>query len=75
MTYLLYDAALITSGFTVDAPKEFGQRLYGVMSLVLGAEVGASPSSNGSSSSSGTADETVTPEVQQGSGSNDPWNK
>ncbi|KAK9804487.1 hypothetical protein WJX73_008885 [Symbiochloris irregularis] len=63
MTRLLYDAALITSGFTVDQPKEFGQRIYEIMEAVLGTEPSSHPS------------DAVTPDQVVEGGSNDPWKK
>ena len=74
MTQLLYDAALITSGFSVDSPKEFGQRMYTVMQQVLGA--GALNNSNGISNAGDAgpvnADRVVGPEDGNPS---DPWRK
>lgn len=63
MTRLLYDAALITSGFTVDQPKEFGQRIYEIMEAVLGTEPSSHPS------------DAITPDQVVEEGSSDPWNK
>ena len=40
MTQLLYDAALVTSGFVVESPKDFGNRIYGLMGSVLSASSG-----------------------------------
>ena len=35
MTELLYDAALVTSGFVVESPKVFGDRIFDLMGSVL----------------------------------------
>ena len=82
MTQLLYDAALVTSGFIVESPKEFGNRIYGLMDSVL------SGNSNGSEAAAqharrqqrreGTQTETETVTADSivegdGGGSSSPW--
>nr|GMD35225.1 heat shock protein 90-6, mitochondrial [Ipomoea batatas] len=39
---LLYDAALVSSGFTPDNPAELGGKIYGMMSMALSGKWGAS---------------------------------
>ncbi|CAH9135885.1 unnamed protein product [Cuscuta epithymum] len=39
---LLYDAALVSSGFTPDDPAELGGKIYGMMSMALSGKWGAS---------------------------------
>ena len=75
MTQLLYDAALITSGFSVDSPKEFGQRMYSVMQQVLSGE-GATGSNGSSSRSSDSSTVTASQVIEPSEGSTaDPWRK
>ena len=62
---LLYDTSLVTSGFTVDSPKAFADRIYDMIAEVTGSERFRSdaPSSN----------EPVEAEVLDGNSSSDPW--
>ena len=62
---LLYDTSLVTSGFTVDSPKAFADRIYDMIAEVTGSERFRSetPSSN----------EPVEAEVLDGDSSSDPW--
>ena len=66
----MYDTALVTSGFTVDNPKDFAQRIYSML-----ADVASGQSSSGASSAVEAARETVEPEVLDASeeGGSDPW--
>ena len=47
---LLYDAALVTSGFTVESPREFASRIFDMIGLAVGSE-GAKKNGEGGSSS------------------------
>lgn len=62
---LLYDTSLVTSGFTVDSPKAFADRIYDMIAEVTGSERFRSDSSNGSSP--------VEAEVLDSEASKDPW--
>lgn len=35
---LMYDTALVTSGFSVDNPREFAQRIYSMVGLAVSAD-------------------------------------
>ena len=65
---LLYETALITSGFNVESPKNFGSRIYNLMASTLSA-------SNGASSSSSSSDSTPVEAEVVADGSDDPWRK
>jgi Hsp90 protein len=47
---LMYETALLTSGFDVEAPKEYAAKVYGMMGLALSQDV-----AQGESKSSGTS--------------------
>lgn len=66
----MYDTALVTSGFTIDSPKEFAQRIYAMVGLAVNAEP-AKADAAAAASESGTS-ATVDPEVLSGD-PNDPW--
>jgi hypothetical protein len=59
---LMYDTALVTSGFTVENPKEFASRIYSMVGMAVSA----------ASSEPEKATPAVDPEVL-GADPNDPW--
>ncbi|CAL8468307.1 g7847 [Coccomyxa elongata] len=61
---LMYDTALVTSGFTVESPKEFAARIYNMVGLA----VNAAPAAADTAASSTAID----PEIL-GADPNDPW--
>lgn len=67
---LMYDTALVTSGFTVDNPKEFAARIYSM----VGRAVNAAPAAaaTGDSGAAAAAAPAIDPEVL-GADPNDPW--
>lgn len=71
MAELLYDTALVTSGFSVDSPKDFAARIFSMMGLAVGA-----PASNGAPQAAQAQPEAevVEPEVL-GADGDDPWRK
>ncbi len=62
---LLYDTSLVTSGFTVDSPKAFADRIYDMIAEVTGSERFRSDASGSS--------EPVEAEILDEKSSNDPW--
>ncbi|CAI9096397.1 OLC1v1032540C1 [Oldenlandia corymbosa var. corymbosa] len=78
---LLYDTALISSGFTPDSPAELGNKIYEMMSMAVGGrwgrlEEGESESSGdsyGATESEGSETQVIEPsEVRT---ENDPWSE
>ena len=71
MAELLYDTALVTSGFSVDSPKDFAARIFSMMGLAVGA-----PAANGAPQAAQAQPEAevVEPEVL-GADGDDPWRK
>lgn len=62
---LLYDTSLVTSGFTVDSPKAFADRIYDMIAEVTGSErFRSSSSQNGAP---------VEAEILETESSSDPW--
>ena len=61
---LMYDTALVTSGFSIDSPKEFAARIYAMVGLAVNAEPAKADSA--------ATKPAVDPEVL-GADSNDPW--
>jgi hypothetical protein len=49
---LMYDTALLTSGFDVDSPKDYAAKVYDMMGMALMGEGKATPSAPTSSSGS-----------------------
>ena len=66
----MYDTALVTSGFTIDSPKEFAQRIYAMVGLAVNAEPAKADAATVASESAPAA--AVDPEVLSGD-PNDPW--
>ncbi|XP_020267789.1 heat shock protein 90-5, chloroplastic [Asparagus officinalis] len=79
---LLYDTALIASGFTPDSPTELGNKIYEMMAIALGGRWGRSESGEegnadsesssevGSSEAAGESEVVEPSEVRT---ENDPW--
>ncbi|XP_027359632.1 heat shock protein 90-5, chloroplastic isoform X1 [Abrus precatorius] len=77
---LLYDTALISSGFSPDSPAELGNKIYEMMALAVGGRWGRSEEEGDASPSveadSSTGEEATEPEVYEPSeviAENDPW--
>ena len=63
---LMYDTALVTSGFSVDNPREFAQRIYSMVGLAVNAD----PAKADAAASSSSSAQPVQAEVVD---PNDPW--
>ena len=63
---LMYDTALVTSGFSVDNPREFAQRIYSMVGLAVNAD----PAKADAAASSSSDAQPVQAEVVD---PNDPW--
>ena len=77
---LLYDTALISSGFSPDSPAELGNKIYEMMALALGGRWGRSEEEEGDApveaADSSTSEESSEPEVYEPSeviAESDPW--
>ncbi|KAG9448603.1 hypothetical protein H6P81_008568 [Aristolochia fimbriata] len=77
---LLYDTALISSGFTPDSPAEMGGKIYEMMAIALGGKWGRSDSeeeaetaSDVTSSEGGEATEAEVVEPSEVRAEADPW--
>ena len=69
---LLYETSLVTSGFTVDSPKAFADRIYSMIGLAASAPESGNDGGNGGESSGNQAVEADA--IDAGNGSNsDPW--
>ncbi|OAY47426.1 heat shock protein 90-5, chloroplastic [Manihot esculenta] len=80
---LLYDTALISSGFAPDSPAELGNKIYEMMAIALGGRWGRSEDDeaetvdNNAAESVANADEATETEVVEPSevrAESDPWN-
>lgn len=66
LSELLYETALITSGFQVDSPKDYASKVFTLMKIALGQD--ATPAAPSSTGSSGPVEaEVIDP--------SDPWKK
>jgi heat shock protein beta len=65
---LLYETALLTSGFQLESPKDYASKVYTLIKVALGGESGAL---GGGAASAGGAPPSVTPEVV----TDNPWGK
>ncbi|KAF7808991.1 heat shock protein 90-5, chloroplastic [Senna tora] len=76
---LLYDTALISSGFTPDSPAELGNKIYEMMALALGGRWGRSEEeaeANASVEADAITNESFEAEIVEPSevrAENDPW--
>lgn len=79
LTEVLYETALLTSGFVLESPSDYADKVYQMLSKTVDANGSATSSDTGStaeeSDSNGTETktETVTPEVVRDSDEQDPW--
>ena len=62
---LMYDTALVTSGFSVDNPREFAQRIYSMVGLAVNADPARADAAASASSAEPVQAEVMDP--------NDPW--
>jgi heat shock protein beta len=69
MAELLYDTALVTSGFSVDSPRDFAARIFSMMGLAVGAPA---PGAGAPAAAAEPQAAAVDPEVLGADGS-DPW--
>ncbi len=60
----MYDTALVTSGFTVESPREFAARIYNMVGLAVNASPAAADAA--------AAKPVIDPEIL-GADPNDPW--
>lgn len=60
----MYDTALVTSGFTVESPREFAARIYNMVGLAVNAAPVAADAA--------AAKTVIDPEIL-GADPNDPW--
>ncbi|KAK9839204.1 hypothetical protein WJX81_001136 [Elliptochloris bilobata] len=72
MAELLYDTALVTSGFSVDSPKDFAARIFSMMGLAVGASPANGAAAAPSAPKAASMPEAVEPEVLEADGK-DPW--
>lgn len=73
LSELLYETALLTSGFQVDSPKDYAGKVFTLMKIALGYDISeepAAPAAQPAASSSGA--QPVEAEVVD---PNDPWKK
>jgi len=85
LSELLFETALITSGFSLENPRDYASKVYTLMGIALGVDEeedeeqqqqAASSSSGGSSSSSSEPKvQAVEAEVLQEGDGGDPWGK
>jgi heat shock protein beta len=77
LSELLYETALLTSGFQVDSPREYATKVFTLMKIALGYDATAAPEPSASSSSAAAAPSTpAQPAVQKVEAeivSDDPW--
>jgi heat shock protein beta len=71
MANLLYETALLSSGFTPENPAEFGARVYEMMGLALAGQNNAAANKTEETSSSEGSSEVV--EASEVLTENDPW--
>ena len=67
---LMYDTALVTSGFTIDSPKDFAQRIYAMVGLAVNAEPAKADAAAAAPESTPAA--AIDPEILSGDPA-DPW--
>lgn len=71
LTEVLYETALLTSGFVLESPSDYADKVYQMLSKTV-----ESSTANGTPSEAKTDEtkaETVTPEVVRDSDEPDPW--
>eukprot|EP00192_Tetraselmis_astigmatica_P006915 CAMPEP_0117671480 /NCGR_PEP_ID=MMETSP0804-20121206/13356_1 /TAXON_ID=1074897 /ORGANISM="Tetraselmis astigmatica, Strain CCMP880" /LENGTH=790 /DNA_ID=CAMNT_0005479943 /DNA_START=52 /DNA_END=2424 /DNA_ORIENTATION=+ len=74
MVKLLYETALITSGFQVESPKTYAERVYEMMANMSADSETVTKSPSADIDEPVPSTETITPEVVDDS-SSDPWKK
>ena len=75
LTELLYETSLLTSGFSLDAPRDYATKVYTLMKIALGGDVmpdGGGASSGGAGGGGGVTEAVEAEVISDGS---DPWGK
>jgi hypothetical protein len=82
LSELLYETSLLTSGFSLDAPRDYASKVFTLMKIALGGDLmgaGGSGGSSGNAAAEAAAPkaEAVEAEVLPGDGGDgtDPWGK
>ncbi|GBF91161.1 ATP-dependent molecular chaperone [Raphidocelis subcapitata] len=75
LSELLYETSLLTSGFALDAPRDYASKVFTLMKIAIGGDLDAAPSEAPRAQPSKAAEPVEAVEAEVVGDGSDPWGK